>query len=1152
MHQNVKLFIGGQELEFAQEPSILYQYSMDDIQNPTAVKNSYTKTIQVEGTPRNNQIFNDIWDLTRTQAADGDIEGYFNPSKRTDFELYIDGDVYETGYVKLDAINRAHNKVVYNITLFGGIGDFLYSLTYSDTGEQLKLRDLNYIVKGDVTGNPQTELDFNITWETVRAAWYRLANPAYFSGEQWDVVNFAPCYNGYPDALDADKVLINTSGFTSDIRVRQGNSTTVVQGFPSAVTESGETYQTVNGYGFGEITGKMSEWEIRDLRSYLQRPVLRVKKVIEAICDPTQNGGYEVVLDPSFFSSGNDYYEKAWITLPLLTDMEYEEETSSPWDVSVSRTTTLNGISNTIYDLREDSARGQGTTALEVTFRPMLNVRDSVYPRDPATANTLYTSAYITGSDSRIDYSSYVYQLVGFDAQGNVVCGSEIYNLTSEVNGAYLNIANTLYQTPYPAVAIQNRLGSFSKVSAGVYEWGEDITLKMNTNNSKVAQVKLYVTMLANITQGYTSRGELYNTYGSRRGMLYTSTTVSQSSYSAATKGASWVVTTFDGVAYYGNGSKINSGAKITKQVLLNVDGTPCDYLLGYLKTFGLYLRKDPIRKKVEILTRANYYNVPTVQDWNDRIDHTRDIKITPLTFKHKWYSFNYSQKDKGAFESKYYTKYGNDYGIQKVNTGYNFDSETEDLLKGIVYNNAAEGIEKSPYFYNRVVGGQGNYPTALFSWMKYTLRKGEDDFSVDVGSSLNFSDVALSEFGEMYDSFPKVQFRDSKKEPIDGSGVFVFYNGTLATSDVNGNPVYYTLSDDLPEMMTYNSNPCWLWSDGEFNKAGQQICGKFGNIPSFGRYKYNDNNAYIINSWDFGKTKELYVPYVYYNENSNIYDRYWSNYVNDLYDVNTRICEANVLLPRTQGERLLRAFYWFENSLWRINKIIDWNVCSEDTTKVEFVKVQDILHYTDIVTPIEPTGETPTTTCVMSPDPIPASGGVVTFTVNSDQGWGGNGPWYDWIEFSDNYWSGHNPSGQTTFTATAQTNTDTASDWRTFTVMLVGDYDDRQMFNFIQLGPEGAFITPSPSSLTFPASGGTQYVTLTYVGYDEGYNWIVDTNEGDDYGWQSVDSITPQGNGVYQVAVSVTANSTGQARNTYFQFEKNGFTCSIGVSQEA
>lgn len=388
MHQNVKLFIGGQELEFAQEPSILYQYSMDDIQNPTAVKNSYTKTIQVEGTPRNNQIFNDIWDLTRTQAADGDIEGYFNPSKRTDFELYIDGDVYETGYVKLDAINRAHNKVVYNITLFGGIGDFLYSLTYSDTGEQLKLRDLNYIVKGDVTGNPQTELDFNITWETVRAAWYRLANPAYFSGEQWDVVNFAPCYNGYPDALDADKVLINTSGFTSDIRVRQGNSTTVVQGFPSAVTESGETYQTVNGYGFGEITGKMSEWEIRDLRSYLQRPVLRVKKVIEAICDPTQNGGYEVVLDPSFFSSGNDYYEKAWITLPLLTDMEYEEETSSPWDVSVSRTTTLNGISNTIYDLREDSARGQGTTALEVTFRPMLNVRDSVYPRDPATANT--------------------------------------------------------------------------------------------------------------------------------------------------------------------------------------------------------------------------------------------------------------------------------------------------------------------------------------------------------------------------------------------------------------------------------------------------------------------------------------------------------------------------------------------------------------------------------------------------------------------------------------------------------------------------------------------------------------------------------------------------------------------------------------------
>ena len=1148
MHQKVKLFINGQELEFSQEPSILYNFNMDSIQNPTAVKNSYTKTVQVEGTPRNNQIFNDIWDLTRTQPTNGDIDGYFNPSKRTDFRLFVDGDLYETGYVKLDAINRTHNLTTYSITLYGGVGDFLYSLTYSDTGEKLRLSDLNYIVTGSASGNPETELDFNITWQSVKGAWMKL----YGDGNNplWDVINFAPCYNGYPDALDADKVLINARDFSGDVRMRQNNNTTTIQGFPSAITEDSKTFSLVNGYGFGEINGKMNEWEIRDLRSYLQRPVLRVKKLIEACCDPTQNGGYEVELDSDFFGSGNTYYENAWITLPLFTDMEYEEETTQPWNVSISQTTTYNGQANTRYTLREETARGQGTTALEVTFRPTLNVRNNAYPRDPATDNRLYTSAYISGSNSRVDYASYVYQLVGADSQGNIVCGSDIYNLTSDVNGSYLNITQTVFQPAFAGASIQNRLGYFSKVSTGVYQWGEDITLKMNTNNSKVTTIYLYATMLANLTQVQTYRGDWANTYGSRQAKLYNSQSFSESTYDSHTRGATWERPSMNGTAYYGNGATINSGAKITKKVLLNMDGTPCDYLLGYLKTFGLYLKKDPIRKKINILTRGKYYDAGDVQDWEDRIDRTKGMKITPLTFKHKWYSFNYSQQDKGAFEDKYYTKWGNDYGVQKVNTGYNFDSETEDLLEGTVYNNAAEGLEKSPYFYNRVVNGVDNYPTPLFSWVKYTLRNGDDTASVDVGSSLSYSDIALGNFGDMYDIFPKVQFRNTKKEPLDGSGVFVFYNGSEATKDVTNRYVYYTLSDDLPEMMTFNNNPCWLYSKSIFNRVGQQICDIVGELPSFGRYTYNDNKAYIINSWDFGKTKELFMPGTYYNENANIYDRYWSNYVNDLFDVNTRICEAFVMLPKTQGDRLLRQFFWFDNSLWRINKIVDWNVCSDDTTKVEFVKVQSINDYTNYVDPIIPTSETISTTCVMSPDPIPASGGVVTFTVTSNQGWGGNGPDYDWIHFSSNYWSGHNPSGVTTFTATADTNDDIYSDWRTFTVMLVGDYDDRQIFNFIQLGPEGAVIIPNPGNVTLPASGGSVTATLTYIGYDAGYNWIIDTNEGEEYGWQSVDSITAQGNGVYEVVISATRNTTGAERSTYFQFEKNGFNCSIGVKQ--
>lgn len=1150
MHQKVKLFIAGQEIEFAQTPAILYQFFMDDVQNPTAVKNSYTKTIQVEGTQRNNQIFNDIWDLSRTQATNGDVDGYYNPSKRVEFRLFVDGDLYETGYVKLDAINRKHNAVTYNITLFGGVGDFLYSLTYSDTGEKLRLRDLNYMVTGATSGDPTTELDFNINIHSVYSAWMRLATNGMMGAPMFDVINFMPAYNGYPDALEADKVLFNLTGFTNTVRMRSGGTTTEVAGLPSAITVDSKTYSPVNGYAFGEINGKMTEWEMRDLRSYLQRPVLRMKKLIGAICDPTQNGGYEVELDSDFFTSGNTYYENAWVTLPLLSDLEFEEESTQPWQTEVSWTTTYNGAYNTRYTLREITARGQGTTALELVFRPQLSVRDNEYPRDPATANTLYTSAYVSGSNSRVDYASYVYQLVGADANGNIVCGSDIFNLTSEVSGGYLNLANTLYQPAYAGASIQNRLGYFSKVSAGTYQWGEDLHLKMNTNNSKVVTIYLYATMMANITQVQTYRGEWANTYGYRRGKLYTSTSLTESNYSAGTKDASWIKPTLSGTVYYGSGAKINSNAKVTKQLLLNLDGTPCDYLLGYMKTFGLYLRKDPIRKKVQILTRGNYYNSGSeIQNIEERIDRTKGMKITPLTFKHKWYSFNYTQGDKGAFEEKYYNKWGNDYGVQKVNTGYNFDSETEDLLKGIVYKNAAEGLEKSPYYYNRLVGSTYNYPTPLFSWVKYKLRNGDDDVEVDVASPLTYIDYDLGTFGDMYDNFPKVQFRDTSKEPIDGSGVFVFYNGMKLIRDVNGNPVVYTLSDDLPEMYTFCDNACWLCSRSIFDRTGRQICWDYTSLPSFGRYTYNDDMTYILNTWDFGKVKELYTPYVYYNENANIYDCYWSRYVNDLYDVNTRICETYVRLPKTQGDTLMRQFYWFDNSLWRINKIVDWNVCSDDTTKVEFIKVQNVNDYTEYTEPITPTSETPTITCTMSPTVIPASGGVVTFTVNSNQGWGGNGPDYDWIDFSTNYWTGRNEPGITTFTATAQTDTESSSPWRNFAVMLVLDDDSRHTFNFMQLGPTGGFCFATPNEFRFPASGGTSACTLTYVGYDEGGNWIIDTDESDMWASFSVD--TNLGNGTWSCTVTAPANNTGEDRDTYFQCEKDGWNCNVRVYQE-
>lgn len=91
--------------------------------------------------------------------------------------------------------------------------------------------------------------------------------------------------------------------------------------FPSSKTEEvdGEevTYTTYNGYGLASLEKDCTEWQMRDLRSYKQRPAIKVSKLIETICRE-ENSGYKVNFDDSFFSSKNPYWSKSFIALPLL------------------------------------------------------------------------------------------------------------------------------------------------------------------------------------------------------------------------------------------------------------------------------------------------------------------------------------------------------------------------------------------------------------------------------------------------------------------------------------------------------------------------------------------------------------------------------------------------------------------------------------------------------------------------------------------------------------------------------------------------------------------------------------------------------------------------------------------------------------------
>lgn len=295
MRRKISLYIGDRLADLDDQSIILFNYSMEDLSNPTVVQNSFSQQITLPGTANNNRIFGDIFRQDRlTQYSSSNETGvYFDPTRKTSFTIYNElSEILESGYIKLDRVTTTKGKVEYACTLFGGLGSFLYTLSYGPSGNKLTLAHLDF---------GQT-LDFNITRDVVADAWARIGGDATKSSK-YDIINFIPALVGIPPTpFDANKCLVNAVQAGLNYRV--------------------DEYHTFHGYTIATLNEKITGNEAKDLRSYLMKPCIKVSAIINAICTYS---GYTVNLDPSFFTASNEYWSKTWMTLPMLNDLNIND-----------------------------------------------------------------------------------------------------------------------------------------------------------------------------------------------------------------------------------------------------------------------------------------------------------------------------------------------------------------------------------------------------------------------------------------------------------------------------------------------------------------------------------------------------------------------------------------------------------------------------------------------------------------------------------------------------------------------------------------------------------------------------------------------------------------------------------------------------------
>lgn len=221
--------------------------------------------------------------------------------------------------MQLNNITIDEGNIQYDITLYGGIGDFFYGLKYKEDGTTKSLADIRYFIEdenGDVLDEDK-EMDFRINKDLVNESFTK--DYSVEGNQLTDTIAFIPAYNGEYEDFSTSKCLINTNG--SNL-------------FPTQRTVDGVLYHTYNGYALADLNEDYTEWEMKDLRSYYQRPAIKVNKLIKAICRE-ENSGYNVTFDPTFFNDSNPYWSKTFVALPLLTSNEYEESTEDLSSVQV-------------------------------------------------------------------------------------------------------------------------------------------------------------------------------------------------------------------------------------------------------------------------------------------------------------------------------------------------------------------------------------------------------------------------------------------------------------------------------------------------------------------------------------------------------------------------------------------------------------------------------------------------------------------------------------------------------------------------------------------------------------------------------------------------------------------------------------------------
>ena len=120
-------------LDLYEDEDLPLTLSVDDFKNVAEKVQSYSKAFKLPATKRNNRIFDQMFEITR--SYDGVI---FNPYRRTQCVLKQDGFILFEGFLRLLEVTEKEDEISYNVNLYSEV------VALADTLKDRKFSDFDF------------------------------------------------------------------------------------------------------------------------------------------------------------------------------------------------------------------------------------------------------------------------------------------------------------------------------------------------------------------------------------------------------------------------------------------------------------------------------------------------------------------------------------------------------------------------------------------------------------------------------------------------------------------------------------------------------------------------------------------------------------------------------------------------------------------------------------------------------------------------------------------------------------------------------------------------------------------------------------------------------------------------------------------------